>query len=337
MNPKVIMKSAMVACGLAIAGIAAGEADVISAKNRSVELTYTATIENIPDGALSIDVWLPIAQDTDGQTVSRVQVNYPEGGDITTESQYGNKIWHKRFEAPFSDSLGAEIVFDIHRAEIVIREAKELADTPKLKSSFAEYLKPNGLIPIQIDPVNTIAADLKLKDHGPIVAGRKIYDWLIDEFTYNWQAPGAGKGDVRWACDSKTGDCNDYHSMFLALCRNQGIPADHEFGFPIRSKRSEGIIPSYHCWARFHVKGIGWIPIDASEADKHPELREYNFGSQSVSLLKFTHGRDVTLSPPQKGPALNKFIHPYVEVDGKPYGETDINYKVRFRDLATKN
>jgi hypothetical protein len=337
MNPKATMKSAIVACGLAIAGVAAGESDVISAKNRSVELTYTAVIENIPEGAKSIDLWLPIAQDTDAQTVSRVQVNYPEGGAITTESRYGNKIWHKRIEAPFPDSVGAEIVFDIHRTEIVIREAKELADTPKAKTSFAEYLKPNYLIPIEIDPVNKIASDLKLENDPPIVAGRKIYDWLIDEFTYNWKAPGAGKGDVRWACDSKTGDCNDYHSMFLALCRNQGIPADHEFGFPIRSKRSEGIIPSYHCWARFHVKGIGWIPIDASEADKHPELREYNFGSQSVSLLKFTHGRDVTLSPPQAGPPLNKFIHPHVEVDGKPYDENDINYRVRFRDLARRN
>ncbi len=332
MKSSVMAVIAVMVCSVFSVGVAVAESGVVSAKTRDVEITYTATIESIPDGAQVIDAWLPIAQDTDGQRVSRVQVNYPNGGSISIEPEYGNKMWHKRFEAPFPESLAIEIEFGIHRSEIVIEEAKSLAATPKGKSVLALYLKPNFLVPVDLDPLNAIARELLLASDPPIVAGRKIYDWLIDEFTYNWQAPGAGKGDVRWACDSKTGDCNDYHSMFLALCRNQGIPADHEFGFPIRSKRSEGVIPSYHCWARFNVEGIGWIPIDASEADKHPELREYNFGSQSLSLMKFTHGRDVNLSPRQAGPPLNKFIHPYVEIDGSPYDES-LKYRVRFRDI----
>ncbi|MEK7793432.1 MAG: transglutaminase-like domain-containing protein [Candidatus Hydrogenedentota bacterium] len=307
--------------------------------HRDVQLTYTATVPTIPEDAKVIDLWLPVAQDTDGQTVSKVTVNYPEGGAIATERGHGNKIWHKRFEAPFDDDLhdgaiGAEIAFEIHRTEIVVQQAKDLSPTPKVTGKFAKYLEPNRLIPINIDPINATAENLYLKDAAPIVAARRIYDWLITEFTYNWKAPGAGTGDVRWACDSKTGDCTDYHSTFLALCRNQGIPADHEFGYPIRLKTSEGKIPSYHCWARFHVEGVGWIPIDASEADKHPEIREYNFGSQSQDLLKFTHGRDVVLTPPQQGPPLNVFIHPYVEIDGKPYEE--VTEAVYFRDLGTK-
>jgi hypothetical protein len=66
------------------------------------------------------------------------------------------------------------------------------------------------------------------------------------------------------------------------------------------------------------VDGVGWIPVDISEADKHPELREYNFGAQSPKLLKLTHGRDIMLVPPQAGERLNIFVYPYAEVDGKP-------------------
>ncbi len=121
--------------------------------------------------------------------------------------------------------------------------------------------------------------------------------------------------------------------MFIALMRNVGIPADHEFGFPIRTPGSEGRIPSYHCWARFHVEGVGWIPLDASEADKHPELFDYNFGAQSVNLFKFSHGRDVNLVPQQAGPALNKFIEPYAEIDGVPVAEHTIELRVTFKDL----
>ncbi len=302
---------------------------------RHVVLTYTATIDPFPANAKQIDLWLPVAQDTDGQIVASVNVNYPEGGTIGVDKKYGNKIWHKRFEAPFDDDLhegkfGAEIVFEIQRTEIVVAEAKSRARNPKVASNLAAFLGEDTLIPIATDPIKSIASDLKLENDPPIVAAHKMYDWLLDTFTYNYKAPGAGIGDVRWACDSKTGDCSDYASMFIAVMRNQGIPADHEFGFPIRSKANEGRIPSYHCWARFYVEGVGWIPLDISEADKHPNLREYNFGSQSADLFKFTHGRDITLVPKQTGPPLNKFIHPYAEIDGAPMEK--VPHTVYFRD-----
>ena len=238
----------------------------------------------------------------------------PEAGEFNTEPQYGNLMYHKRFTAPFPETVGAELVFDIHRQELVVPEAKGLDTTAASKApdKMAAYLASNRLIPTD-GRIDTIAQQIGLEGKPPIVAARAIYDYLIDEFKYNYMAEGAGKGDVLWACDSKTGDCTDYHSMFLALCRNQGIPATHEFGFPIRTKNPSGKIPYYHCWARFHVEGIGWIPIDASEADKHPELFDYNFGSQTADLMKFTNGRDLILAPPQQGPPLNYFAHAYAE------------------------
>lgn len=294
----------------------------------------------MPPSARTVDLWLPVAQDTDGQNVSKVDVVYPKtGGAIATESKYGNQIWHVRFTPPYSlhmkdGALGAQIVYTIHRDEIVVPQAKDMADAKRGAQGLDVYLAENKLIPVQLPAITQTATDLKLAEGSPIRAARTTYDWLIKEFTYNWQAKGAGIGDVRWACDSKTGDCSDYHSMFIALMRNVGIPADHEFGFPIRTAAAEGRIASYHCWARFHVDGIGWIPLDASEADKHPELFDYNFGSQSANLLKFTHGRDINLVPQQAGPALNKFIKPYAEIDGTPIAEHDAELLVTFKVIG---
>lgn len=301
---------------------------------RNVELTLFAAVDPIPEGASVIDLWIPVAQDTDGQVVSSVTVSHPAGGVIDTEPRYGNKMWYKRFEAPFEDDLrdgklSAEIKFEIQRTEIVAPESKSLATNPKADPKLTAYLEENRLIPVATEPINAIARELKLDADPPIVAARKMYDWLIDQFKYDFGAKGAGIGDVRWACDSKTGDCSDYTSMFIAVMRNQGIPADHEFGFPIRTKGTEGRILFYHCWPRFYVEGVGWIPLDISEADKHPELRDYNFGSQSADLFKFTHGRDITLAPKQAGPPLNKFIYPYAEIDGAPMEK--VPYRVFFR------
>ncbi len=91
----------------------------------------------------------------------------------------------------------------------------------------------------------------------------------------------------------------------------------------------DGALPGYHCWAQFYVEPYGWIPVDASEAWKHPEKKGYFFGSHDDNRLQFTVGRDIRLDPPQQGYPLNCFIYPYAELDGKPFA---LESKFSFRD-----
>ena len=57
--------------------------------------------------------------------------------------------------------------------------------------------------------------------------------------------------------------------------------------------------------------------MDASEAWKHPEKRDYFFGANDENRVLFTVGRDIQLEPAQQGDPLNYFIYPYAELDGK--------------------
>ena len=98
-----------------------------------------------------------------------------------------------------------------------------------------------------------------------------------------------------------------------------GIPADHVFGLPMPPEQPEGDIHDAHCWARFWVDGVGWIPIDASRADKFPQDREYYFGTIGSTWLTLSHGRDVVLEPPQQGEPENMLHGPVAEVDGQPF------------------
>ena len=122
-----------------------------------------------------------------------------------------------------------------------------------------------------------------------------------------------------YACDAKKGNCTDFHSLFIAMARSQGIPARFEIGFPLPADKHSGEIAGYHCWADFYLDGKGWIPVDISEAWKHPEKRDYFFGSHDVNRVQFSMGRDLKLAPAQEGKPLNYFVYPYVEVDGREY------------------
>ena len=78
-----------------------------------------------------------------------------------------------------------------------------------------------------------------------------------------------------------------------------------------------GPVGGYHCWAKLYLGGVGWVPVDASEAQKNPALAPYYFGNLTADRVQVSSGRDVNLVPKQAEEALNYFVYPYAEADGK--------------------
>jgi len=76
--------------------------------------------------------------------------------------------------------------------------------------------------------------------------------------------------------------------VFIGMMRAAGIPARFEIGFSVPAEQREGAIPGYHCWAEFYVEPYGWIPVDASEAWKHPDKKDYFFGAHDYNRLQST-------------------------------------------------
>jgi transglutaminase-like putative cysteine protease len=288
---------------------------------RQLTLTYTAYLTGLSATTKPAHVWIPVPQSDERQTVTATAPD-PAGGQFTTETKYGNRMYYRQLDLSRvkpTDTLKITFGYAVQITEKVVAEAKQLAPLPKTDVSPAMqvYLAPARLIPLN-STIDSLRRKIDLPAE-PILAARKTYDYLIDNMVYNYKAPGAGLGDMVWACNSKTGDCSDYHSVFIGVMRSAGIPVDHVFGVPLRVREGKAVAKGWHCWARFYVAGPEWITIDASEADKHPEQRDYLFGTLGNEYLIVSHGRDVDLMPKQQGPALNIFADPYVEIDGKPF------------------
>jgi transglutaminase-like putative cysteine protease len=310
------MKQTLLIAFFLVASIAHAE----TPPTRSVRLTYTCYLTDLPTSLKPANVWIPMPISDEHQSVTLTTTDL-DHGRITTEAKYGNRMYYRQLDLSRvkpTDTLRITLNYTATITERVVPEAKQLAPLPgkPVGPDMQVYLAPTRLIPLG-GPIDSLRRVMNLPAQ-PILAARKLYDYLIDNMVYNYKAPGAGIGDVVWACSSKTGDCSDYHSVFIGVCRASGIPADHVFGIPFR-KPGKGTVKSWHCWARYFVDGPGWATIDASEADKHPEQRDYLFGTLSNVYLTIGHGRDVNLMPQQRGPALNIFADPYVEIDGKPF------------------
>jgi len=179
--------------------------------------------------------------------------------------------------------------------------------------------------------IRELAEVVTAEAQTPLEQVQAIYRFVIERMTYEKQTPGWGRGDTLRACEVGTGNCTDFHSLFISLTRAKGIPARFTIGLPVPEKL-EGEIPGYHCWAEFYLGGVGWIPVDASEAWKNREKLDYFFGTYDPNRLAVSTGRDIQLIPkPANGP-VNIFFKPYVEVDGKSFD--GIETRFRFRDLT---
>ncbi|TMB23351.1 MAG: transglutaminase domain-containing protein, partial [Deltaproteobacteria bacterium] len=147
------------------------------------------------------------------------------------------------------------------------------------------------------------------------------YDWVYDHMQYDKSVPGWGLGDVAYCLKVGKGNCTDFHTLFIALARASGIPARWNIGFPLAYGDGTAGAPQevkgYHCWAEFYAPGAGWVPVDISEARKHPELKEYFFGALSGNRVLFTRARDAPLESDGTGRRLNYFIYPVARADGQ--------------------
>ena len=188
-------------------------------------------------------------------------------------------------------------------------------------------------------PVTGRLSDIAAKqvqDHtGTMDRALALYDYVFNTMRYDKSGTGWGRGDAEWACDSKRGNCTDFHSVFISMARSQGIPARFEIGFPLPAGKKSGEIAGYHCWAEFYDSHYGWVPVDISEARKDASKKAYFFGAHDANRMQFAMGRDLVLNPPQTGEPLNYFVYPYVEVNGKAWDNVSNHFS--FADLGTRD
>jgi hypothetical protein len=290
----------------------------LAQESRHFTFHYAFTVKNLPAGK-KVRIWIPAAHSDAFQEVRVISAK----GDLplkkTRDTKYENEIYFADTAGAASPELHFDIEYDVVRHErIALGASAHVIPASLSTSERVQDLQPYALVPITGLPA-ALAAKVTQGKTDPLAKARAIYNYVFSTMRYDKTGTGWGRGDVLYACDAKKGNCTDFHSLFIAMARSQGIPARFEIGFPLPADKHSAEIAGYHCWSDFYIDGKGWIPVDISEAWKHPEKKDYFFGSHDVNRMQFTMGRDLRLNPPQRGKPLNYFVYPYVEVDGVEY------------------
>jgi len=327
-------RSQAVTCALLGAALAAAP-EALSVGGGSVRettrifrFTYSVAVRDIPVGARRLSVWIPVPKTDRHQEVLDLVVKAPLEHALTREKRYGNRLLHLSAAGPLPKEIELRLEALIsRRAYSVLAEKSRLDDNPP----SAQDLGPDSLVPIDGE-IAAAAREATRSARTPLEKARAIYDYVTSTMRYDQSGQGWGRGDAVFACDARRGNCTDFHSLIIGMARACHIAARFVMGFPLPGDRKEGEIPGYHCWAELYVTGIGWLPLDSSEASKHPEKRDLFFGGLDANRVEFTRGRDLELEPPASG-QLNFFVYPRVEVDGVEH--TRVKQRFTFAAIKT--
>jgi len=315
-------------------GTAAETSEAVPA--RSFEFTYQVHVPANAESAGPTHVWIPLPQPDGYQDIRGLHIDSPVSYALGHDPQYGNAFaafapTAQQSAAGFDVLLRFTAVRREHRVALDTAALRNVAAATPREPNLQRYLEPDKLVPLN-GTIAELAKEHTAGDTTPIQKARHIYDYILATMRYDKSGEGWGRGDAIWACTAKRGNCTDFHSLFIGMMRSSGIPARFEIGFPLPEGKTEGDIPGYHCWAEFHLSGVGWVPVDASEAWKNPTKRDFFFGAHDTNRVFFTYGRDIRLSPDQKSDPLNYFIYPYAETNGQPVKNLQTHFA--FRDVA---
>lgn len=306
---------------------------------RKFFLEYLVEVKDIPAGSKQLDLWIPLPTNDEDQNILDVSVVSPYPLSLHYDPEWGNGMLAATVKNPKPFQIRIAYVVERKERRIVGMDYESPAATGELSESFQTYLRPAKFSEVN-DSVKKYAASAAQGKKNALAQARGIYDFVHSKLEYNKTIPGWGRGDVSRLCfvldsgKNGTGNCTDFHSLFAAMMQAQGIPVKFEMGYPLTPGADQGELKAggYHCWAKFFIPGYGWIPVDISEANKAPEKKEYFWGGICENRIRFSTGRDILLSPPQKGERLNFFgPDPYMEADGKPF--SGFVRSIAYRDI----
>jgi transglutaminase-like putative cysteine protease len=285
-------------------------------------------------------------QQDPNQTVTDFKIEAPVPYRIEKDSE-GNQLVYLEVASPPKELKVVE-TFKITRREqrSGVDPAKTRPITDEERKKYAKYLGANENVIID-DDIRALAAQIVGGEKNPVVAARRLYDWVLNNVDYWVKYPdklkASGIGSTSYCLKNRTGNCTDFHSLWASLARASGIPTQIVYGsFLKKELDGKDADQSYHCWPEFFVPQIGWVPHDVAIADifmgdfptttaNDEKVRlttgegyhgadkakvEYYFGNIDERRITWTRGRDLTLSPKQDAGSVNAIPKAYVEVDG---------------------
>lgn len=297
------------------------------ATTQSGRYTWTFDLSSYPQEKKA-ELWIPYPVSDKNQLISQLDWKGDFGeAAVYTERTLGVPMLYVAWPQGV-EQRRLTLTFNAERQEQVMRNFPETQGAYD-PSDYALYLAPTALGPVTGE-VKKLADKIVEGKTGILEKARAIYDWTVDNTFRDPNTRGCGLGDVTALLSRPGGKCADISSIYVALARAAGVPTREVLGIRTGKQAEQDVSTWQHCWAEFFLPGYGWVPVDPADVRKamlkqdltldDPKvaaLRDYYWGRVDPYRIRLSEGRDLALTPPQQGPAVNYLMYPFAQVDGE--------------------
>ena len=127
-----------------------------------------------------------------------------------------------------------------------------------------QYFEAGNKVESTASEITDKASDFHLSN-TKVKLAKKIYDFVNVYITYDKDIKYANKGALS-AIKTARGVCDEYATLFTAICRALKLPARVVSGYwidePLKPGVWNDISSKPHAWAEFYLPKVGWIPVE---------------------------------------------------------------------------
>ena len=211
---------------------------------------------------------------------------------------FGNAVYHFDVPQPHEQlTIQARSAVET-QAPAPLPDALDQGEWDRLRSDFVrgenfDFLRPYGFA--QETPALLAFAqehDLAgLRGRDPLTAVRGLSQVIYDAFSYEAGVTHA-ESPIDDALKARSGVCQDFAHIMLAICRGWGIPARYVSGYLFTDRKSgdRSDPDATHAWVEVFLPSLRWVGLDPTN--------NIEAGERHVAVAV---GRDYSDVPPTRG------------------------------------
>ncbi len=291
-------------------------------ETRTVAVTQTVTLKDIPADAKTIRLWVPVPSDVNWQRVlDRQVVSAPGTWRMVPQAEGRGDFIYIETDRPESGVANVVVrcIFERQGIAFPLQHVDRVSNIQS--AQFAIDLDPAAPL-MSVSPRIKKMADEACGDERDVARQTMILLQLVaevaDHYSKDPSKPHCGRGAADDCLDQGGGCCTDLHALYIALARARGIPARMQYGYRLLDARA-GVDydPGYRCWVETFIPGAGWVPTDIVAADGAKDDVQNKYAALSATRVWLWHGRSFPLTPAAEADRIDTMICGWAEIDGK--------------------
>ncbi|MDF1814939.1 MAG: transglutaminase domain-containing protein [Verrucomicrobiales bacterium] len=292
-------------------------------EDRTVALTQTVYLKEIPEGTKELRMWVPVPTDRNWQRVLNLKVESAPGEwKIVPQANGAGDFVYAEVKNPAPGETRVQISCVVERVGVHFPLENTLSGASFQPQAFGKTLDTK--VPLMgadhnaTQLANEACGEERDLAKQSMLLLKKVSE-VADHYSKDPTKPHCGIGSAEDCMNNGGGCCTDLHSLFISMARARQVPSRMQYGYRLLDgKEGSEYNPGYRCWVEYFVPGAGWVPTDIVAADNADESNPYRWSSLSPYRVWLWEGRSFELTPEAAAGPIDTMTCGWAEIDGKP-------------------